>query len=303
MNSTLGLLRSLLVTVTALVLASCGCTCLPREKGHVPTLTGLRLTPAEQNGSGCDIFTLGHGRQHVLFLHEITGLSPACLQAAKTLSDAGFTVHLPRFFGTVPERGKYGLSLMRHGFSLFSAHETGREAREKARRAADWCTAQARRQDASARLIVIGNCLTGTIPVELLARPDVKAAVVCQPALPFLPILGRSKALALPEPVIRATLKSMQADRSKHLISVNYERDCVGTIARQKELARRLGAAGLADRHTVILGTEDPGSASGFHGSRVIPLRTHSSAQHSTLTGTSPPDPQVFLRLLIDLIR
>jgi dienelactone hydrolase len=116
----------------------------------------------------------------VVVLHELTGLSDHDIALGRRLAGNGFTVYLPLLFGE-PGQDRflkgYFESCVNGPFICSTPSMTSPivdDVREV-------CEAVARR---SGPLGVVGMCLTGAFPLALLSR-DVRAAVLCQPTLPF----------------------------------------------------------------------------------------------------------------------
>ena len=138
-------------------------------------------------GRSLRIFAKGSGPSVVL-LHELPGMTPACIALANRLS-LDFTVVLPLLFG---EPGD-SLSMfsrvfaLRNDFCFFTPSCVSPIV--------EWLRDFCRDIQASShtqRLGVIGNCLTGGLVLSLLADPGIAAPVMSQPALP-LPIPGTLK--------------------------------------------------------------------------------------------------------------
>lgn len=132
----------------------------------------------------------GSGKPPVVLLHELPGLSAKTLDYALTLADE-FTVYVPLLFGHLyqesPAKG------------LWSYNTSG-----------EWCTVSETNHAGSRPIIrwlhlliekiaknhenqsigVIGNCLTGTLPLAVLKNPNITAVVLAQPTLPFFGMRG-----------------------------------------------------------------------------------------------------------------
>jgi hypothetical protein len=131
----------------------------------------------------------GTSKPPVLLLHEMTGLTPGTLAYAEELSK-DFTVYVPLLFG---EKGRFSPAggLWAYWFrglvEFFPGGEWGVPARGSTP-IVNWLrgVVQAMGDRHGAQSIgVIGNCMTGPIPLALLDHPSVMAVVVAQPALPM----------------------------------------------------------------------------------------------------------------------
>jgi len=99
--------------------------------------------------------------------------------------------------------------------------------------------------------VVVGTCLTGAFPLASLARPSVRAAVLCQPALRLktqaevLFRVRRSAAerqkLALTDEQIDAALAALRRDPSKQLLGFHYLEDPLAELEKFTWLHERLG--------------------------------------------------------------
>jgi dienelactone hydrolase len=125
----------------------------------------------------------------VLLLHELTGLTPGTLAYAEELSK-DFTVYVPLLFGEKgarsPASGLWAY-WFRGTVEFFPGGEWGVPSRGSPP-IVHWLRAVTQTIEArhsQQRIGIIGNCMTGPLPVALLDNPQVGAAVVAQPALPM----------------------------------------------------------------------------------------------------------------------
>jgi dienelactone hydrolase len=132
------------------------------------------------------VYTRGRGPAVVL-MHELTGMIPACVDLARRIADAGFTVYLPLLFGepnqpfSLPSMVGFTLQLcISQEFYCFAKHQTSPITA--------WLRALCRKAKADcggAGVGVIGMCLTGGFALALMADDSVIAPVASQPSLPF----------------------------------------------------------------------------------------------------------------------
>lgn len=173
-----------------LLLSGCGAaqlgTCAPHTKEEgTPLLNWTECfnQPFAHEGITHSVYCLNDGtsKPPVLLLHELTGLTPGTLAYAEELSK-DFTVYVPLLFG---EKGRFSPAsglLAYWGTSEWATHEGSSTP------IVEWLRGVVRRigeRHHEQRLGVIGNCMTGPLPVALLNNPQVGAAVVAQPALPM----------------------------------------------------------------------------------------------------------------------
>lgn len=195
------LYRSLLKSLAPLLLLlqiGCGAAqlgmCAPHTKEEgTPHQNWVECykQPFSHQGVTHSVFCLNDGtsKPPVLLLHEMTGLSPGTLAYAEELSK-DFTVYVPLLFG---EKGRFSPAsgLWAYWFrgllTFFPDGEWGVPA-QGSPRIVSWLrgviqTIGDRHGEQS--IGVIGNCMTGPIPLALLDQPRVTAVVVAQPALPM----------------------------------------------------------------------------------------------------------------------
>jgi dienelactone hydrolase len=117
----------------------------------------------------------------VIVLHELPGLTKDDMALARALSQRGFHVYTPILFGEAEDDGVFGGYRKACSSKLFACSELS--ARSKILDSlAPLCEEIARRSGDAVGCI--GMCLTGILPLALLQH-RVRAAVLCQPTLPF----------------------------------------------------------------------------------------------------------------------
>jgi dienelactone hydrolase len=130
----------------------------------------------------------------VLVLHELPGMTREDMDFAYRLSQRGFRVYLPLLFG-------------KKGDNKFVAHFWGEcvfgpwpwEDKHSLNKwvAPLLTVCDQIYSELKQPIGVVGMCLTGIIPLSLLANEHVVAPVLCQPTLPFPMDGGRKRALGL----------------------------------------------------------------------------------------------------------
>jgi dienelactone hydrolase len=214
----------------------------------------------------------GTGKPPVVLLHELTGLSPGTLAYAEELSE-DFTVYVPLLFG---EKGKFSVTkgLWAYWFEGFWEFFPGGEWGIPSQGSApivNWLRDMVQKvaeRHAQQLIGIIGNCMTGPIPVALLDNPQVGAAVVAQPALPlrfwwYADEDKKSLGLAL-EDVQKAR------ESTAKIYGLRFETDCMAHHEKHKTLYDTFGAR--------FIDGEIPASAYQIDGKQV--------KAHSTLIGS-----------------
>jgi len=117
----------------------------------------------------------------IMLLHELPGLTADDLALARRLADERFNVYTPLLFGDFGQNSVLAGHWQACRDTMFecSKRSARSEILDWLEPAVDWVAA-----DANAPVGVIGMCLTGILPVAML-RPSVRAAVLCQPTIPF----------------------------------------------------------------------------------------------------------------------
>lgn len=238
----------------ALLFVQVGCgaaqlgTCAPHTKEEgTPTLNWTECfeAPFEHAGITHSVYCLNDGtsKPPVLLLHELTGLTPGTLAYAEELS-RNFTVYVPLLFG---EKGKFSLTsgLWAYWFRGLVAFFPGGEwgiPSHGSMPIVEWLRGVVQKigeRHHEQRLGVIGNCMTGPLPVALLNNPQVGAAVVAQPALPmrFWYYTDADKSsLGLSNDDLHPAKES----RAK-IYALRFETDCISDRAKLQTLRDQFG--------------------------------------------------------------
>jgi dienelactone hydrolase len=171
----------------------------------------------------------------ILLMHELPGLTPACIDLGTRLHQHGFTVYMPLLFGEEGEhrtmRNLIRLCVHRE-FRLFALGKSSpitEKLRVLARKAA---------VEVPGRGIgVIGMCLTGGFVLSMLAEPSAVAGVVCQPAIP-MPAWGERCAALSVHPDELAAVKARPVVR---VLGLRFEKDIISPRERMDTLQALLG--------------------------------------------------------------
>jgi dienelactone hydrolase len=161
------------------------------ESGHLgahgsgdgrPVLPGFTEETFRHSGTTRHVYVQGEGPS-VLLLHELGGMSWPTVLLAQRVADRGFRVYLPRLFGGVGQRSGFkGVLQSCFGPDWDCSNPNGTS------RILDWIhglTEDIGRRDTDRRMAAIGMCLTGALPLALMDVPQMRAAVLSQPALPL----------------------------------------------------------------------------------------------------------------------
>lgn len=241
-----------IVPVLLLMLAGCGAAqlgmCAPHTKEEgtsVGTWTECFERPLTHEKMTHSVFCLNDGtsKPPVLLLHELTGLSQGTLAYAEELSK-DFTVYVPLLFG---EKGRLSLvsGLWAYWFrglvEFFPGSEWGVPSQGSAP-IVNWLRGVVQKigeRHAGQRIGIIGNCMTGPIPLALLDHPQVGAAVVAQPALPmrfwWYTDADRESLGLTPD-----DLQSARASNAR-IYGLRFETDCMSDPAKQQTLRKEFG--------------------------------------------------------------
>ncbi len=207
------------------------------------------------------VFVSDNDGPPVLLLHELPGMTPESVCLAEDLVDRGFKVYLPLLFGKPARRGSLGNSLR----VLFSGRWSP-FAIEGGSPIVDWLADLSHRAlvDTGAEgLGVIGMCLTGAVPLELLPRVPLRAAVLSQPSLP-LPV-GPGKAKRRASLGVSGEVIDAVRDAGLPFLALHFEGDTISPRERMAAFAStfegQIEVHQLAgDDHSVLTG-HYPGNA------------------------------------------
>ena len=179
----------------------------------------------------------------VLLLHELTGLTPGTLAYAEELSK-DFTVYVPLLFG---EKGKFSPTSglwaywFRGMIDFFPGGEWGIPSHGSTP-IVEWLRGVVLKigeRHSEQHIGIIGNCMTGPLPIALLDHPQVSASVVAQPALPmrfWWPTESDKQSLGLSTDDLEKARHS-----SAKIYGLRFETDCISDAAKLKTLRSEFG--------------------------------------------------------------
>ena len=207
----------------------------------------------EGGGRRWKVFVPERGRPNrsrppVLLLHEIPALSPGALQLAQRLSDR-FTVYVPLLFGgELDDNNNEFLRAWRPiemAFFRPSWNALGSGERKITRDLSGLCRTIVEEHGQDARLAVIGMCITGNIPLQLIGQkdpvPQLKGVVLAQPTIPILTCnAGQKQSLGISnEELERAKAQVRSADL--RILGFRFELDAVSPGERFVRLQEEFG--------------------------------------------------------------
>lgn len=276
---------SLILTCGFSILFS-SCTTLPSRETEIAVETGAGLAeaPAESRFVKLSATVSGSGESYpvwrtrsygkpVLLLHPINGLSPGLLNLALEMEKWGYRVYLPSLYGD-PIMGEPAFGFDR-GLAMIKflkkdgrwnpvATDTVGPIVDDVAGLARWVSSR----EGGRRIAVVGNSLTGMIPLAVLDESVVRVAVLGQPATPVLrmhEIAGRipqpkekREALSISDDDWNSIERSLRRDSRKRIFGFHYVDDPVASIERFDVLNQKLSDAGLASRFKAYV-MESPG--------------------------------------------
>ncbi|MEM6278777.1 MAG: alpha/beta fold hydrolase [Verrucomicrobiota bacterium] len=262
------------------------CTTLPSRETTIAAETDPDLAGAPEesrfvklsatvsgSGESYPVWRTCSAGKPVLLLHPINGLSPALLHLALEMEKWGYRVYLPSLYGDpIMDEPAYGFDkglsmvkfLKKDGRWNPVATDTVGPIVDDVAGLARWVSSR----EGGRRIAVVGNSLTGMVPLAVLDESVVRVAVLGQPATPVLrmhEIAGRipqpkekREALSISEDDWDSIERSLRRDSRKRIFGFHYVDDPVASIERFDVLNQKLSDAGLASRFKAYV-MERPG--------------------------------------------
>lgn len=171
----------------------------------------------------------------VVVLHELPGLTPACLGFLDTLAGEGYRLVVPLLFG---KPGKFNLP--GNFVRICIASEIHMFARHSTHPLTAWLRALCRatcEAAGGAGIGLIGMCLTGNFVLALVAEPAVLAPVAAQPSLP---VFGPA-ALSMSDDELAASKAAVAERGPGHVIGFRYRNDVLCRPAKFARLRAEFG--------------------------------------------------------------
>jgi dienelactone hydrolase len=177
----------------------------------------------------------------VILMHELPGMIPECVDLARRIADAGFTVYLPLLFGQ-PDKSISFPKMVAYAVQLCISQEFYCFAKHRSSPITDWLRALCRKahQDCGSKGVgVIGMCLTGGFVLSLMADDSVIAPVISQPALPFGLTASHKAALGISPEDLEVT--KSRAKKGVPLLALRYSEDAISPPEKFKTLRHEFG--------------------------------------------------------------
>ena len=217
-----------------------------------------------------DVFSDGDGPS-VLLLHELPGMTPACLRLAAIIRDAGYEVTVPLLFGT-PGQHHAGAGALLDVARICLRREFRLLATNGNAPITAWLRAlcrdlHERTSRVGAGIGVIGMCLTGNVVLSLMLEESVLVPVTCEPSLPFeMPWLpgaaARRAAAGVPDDDFA---KAASRAQSVPLFGYRFQTDTLCRAERFQTISEKFGTS--FHRREIPTGPANPGN---------IPAKAHS---------------------------
>lgn len=240
------------VLVLLLLQAGCGAAqfaaCAPHVKETgAPQRTWVECftDPLSYEGIAHSVYCLNEdaSKPPVILLHEMTGLTPATLAYAEELAN-DFTVYVPLLFG---EKGRFSPAsgLWAYWFGGIIKHFPHGEwgiPHQGSPAIVTWLRSVVKEVGSRHQrqpIGIIGNCMTGPLPLALLDHQQVKAVVVAQPALPMRLWWSSDEdraSLGLSSDDLEVARRS-----SAKIYGLRFETDCMADRAKHLTLRHEFG--------------------------------------------------------------
>lgn len=179
----------------------------------------------------------------VVVIHEIPGVTPKVIAFADEVVTAGFTVVMPRLFGTEPPTPYTPVVIARSMSQVCVSKEFTKLATGETTPIAGWLRSLARElhgELGGPGVGALGMCFTGGFALAMMVDTAVAAPVLCQPSVPF-PV-GKARAADLNlSPDDLATVKERAAGGCA-VMGLRFTGD-VAVGSRFDTLTRELGDA------------------------------------------------------------
>ena len=186
------------------------------------------------------VFRKGNGPAVVL-MHELPGMIPSCVDLARRIAAAGFTVYMPLLFGepdtpfSIPGTlGFVGQVCISQEFYCFAKQQSSpitQWLRALCRKAHDDCGGPG--------VGVIGMCLTGGFVLSLMADTSVIAPVASQPSLPISITPAHKRALGISETELEQA--QARARAGVPLLALRFSEDTTSPAERMESLRETFG--------------------------------------------------------------
>jgi dienelactone hydrolase len=207
------------------------------------TVPGFGAQNLELNGEARCVYKAGRGPA-VIVMSEIPGITPAVVQFAQRVVDAGHTVYMPLLFGEPMRKPESGYAL-RVILKACISREFQVLASNRSSPIVEWLRALARHAHAECGgrgVGAIGMCFTGNFALAMMLDAPVLAPVLSQPSLPFSITRSRHAALHLSPQEIQAAHAKIDDDGAR-ILALRFVQDPMCRGARFARLRREFGDA------------------------------------------------------------
>ncbi len=200
-----------------------------RDPSQPDRLSSERIVYKKGNGPG------------VILMHELPGMIPECVDLARRLAEANFTVYLPLLFGE-PNSQLSVPKILQYVAQLCISKEFYLLAKNQSSPIADWLKAlcrQAKVECGGNGVGVIGMCLTGGFVLSLMADDSVIGAVASQPSLPLRISQDRKESLGV-SPQDLAAAKN-RAENGARILALRFSEDATSPPEKFIRLQQEFG--------------------------------------------------------------
>lgn len=184
------------------------------------------------------VYSVGTGPL-VILLHEAPGPIPETFELGLRLSEQGFKVYIPIFFGkpNTPfsvrtSIKEIGLGCIRREFAVFASNRSSP--------AVEWLRAlciDLLREHEETKVGMIGMCFTGNFALGLIGEDWMRAPILSQPSLPYR-LGGKQKAALHVSP---ETLKKAKKRDDLNILGLRFTHDWMCPRAKFKRLEEEFG--------------------------------------------------------------
>lgn len=247
----------------------------------------------------------------ILVMHGLCGLDGPTIDWAQELSQVGWQVYLPMLDSDFDQCNPvaHSLRMKRSGIWKTSDPNASGQVLDDMGALADAISAQ----HGDRRLVVVGNCLTGSFPLAMLPRPSVKTAVLCQPALPLKSPLQvffripqsaeKRRALAISPEQLDRSLRALHQP-SKRLYGFHYLEDPLSSMDKFVALHEELERQGIGWKFKpVVLVPASTRHVPDWWTRRNTSLQKGRIVPHVTITGGEEVDRTPLRKLFNRMIR
>jgi dienelactone hydrolase len=299
-------LASAIIAMAALQLTGCAVLTHGKQYGKcpLPDESGFERRDFHASASGhtYPLYVTREGQAPFLMLHPLGGLDPCTLEVCKELEDRGWKVYAPILDGgTYGERNiprSYVHIRNDPAWKVTDPHACG-DVLDDMRELAQSIS----KTHGGRRVVVMGNCMTGGIPLGMLDLPSVGTAVVCQPALPLKTLKGdpikNAETWGIPQHLENAALTALRRDPTKRILGFHFYEDPTAPYRKFEALHDRLGPE-LQDRFrpVVVLRGSSKMTPPEWWDAPVLrtSVRPSLSEPHSTVCGAMEPRDRSQLR-------